>query len=169
VIICHRTGSASNPYVVINISMSAWLHGHTTHPPLNGHNDILLKQGARPGEKMPRSACGSSGSTTPTGKTTTPQTEPTPGKPVPAPPRGPDDPSTPAPPAGGKESHGGSDSGVAAQVAATATTGKLPFTGMPLWVAVLAGFWLIGSGLAIRKAFGRPSEEVSRSSDQFTW
>jgi hypothetical protein len=58
---------------------------------------------------------------------------------------------------------------VAAEVAEAAVAAELPFTGMPLWVAVLAGFWLIGSGLAIRKAFGQPSEEVARSSDQFTW
>src|SRR5215210_3871532 len=61
VIICHRTGSASNPYVVINISLSAWLRGHSTHPDLDGRSDIVLKMGATPGEKMPRSACGTPG------------------------------------------------------------------------------------------------------------
>jgi hypothetical protein len=52
VIICHRTGSDSNPYVVINIPLTAWHGGHTTHPDLNGRSDILLKDPAsRPGSK----------------------------------------------------------------------------------------------------------------------
>jgi hypothetical protein len=169
VIICHRTGSASNPYVVINISMSAWLHGHTTHPALNGHNDILLKQGARPGEKMPRSACGSPEKDKPTPPRDKPADVPKSNTPASPPPRKPDDPSTPASPPDVRDPQVVTDSDVAAQVAEAAESGKLPFTGMPLWVAVLAGFWLIGSGLAIRKAFGRPSEEVARSTDQFTW
>jgi hypothetical protein len=174
VIICHRTGSTSNPYVVINISMSAWLHGHSTHPELNGHRDIVLKQGAKPGEKMPRSACGVPGVITPTDPTR------------PKPPRKPEDPRSDPPsgpvtpqPSGSTSpgstagdapgSHDGEGAAVAAEVAETAGASELPFTGMPLWVAILAGFWLIGSGLAIRKAFGRPAEELSQSSDQFTW
>src|SRR5439155_17257301 len=51
VIICHRTGSATNPYVVINVSINAWLNGHTKHPALDGRSDILLKDPASPGEK----------------------------------------------------------------------------------------------------------------------
>ena len=57
VIICHRTASGTNPYVVINISVRAWRHGHQTHPPIDGRSDVLLKDPARPGEKMPASAC----------------------------------------------------------------------------------------------------------------
>lgn len=46
VIVCHATGSASNPYVVINIPMTAWTEGHS------GHGDKLLKDPAsRPGSK----------------------------------------------------------------------------------------------------------------------
>ncbi|MGB2875653.1 MAG: hypothetical protein WBB76_09310, partial [Gaiellaceae bacterium] len=44
VIICHRTGSATHPYVVINVSINGWLHGHQKH------GDILLKDPASPGE-----------------------------------------------------------------------------------------------------------------------
>jgi hypothetical protein len=46
VIVCHRTGSESNPYVVINIPLTAWQAGHSRH------GDILLKDPAsRPGSK----------------------------------------------------------------------------------------------------------------------
>lgn len=56
VIVCHRTGSESNPYVVINIPWTAWTEAHSpdtgSHPPLNGRRDILLKDPAsRPGSK----------------------------------------------------------------------------------------------------------------------
>src|SRR5947208_1919913 len=51
VIICHRTGSATNPYVVINISINAWQNGHSKHPAIDGRSDILLKDPASPGEK----------------------------------------------------------------------------------------------------------------------
>jgi hypothetical protein len=81
VIICHRTGSDSNPYVVINIPLTAWQHAHAPggHPTLNGRDDILLKDPAsRPGSKdgFSKSACGASvaavaGTTTTTTTTTT--------------------------------------------------------------------------------------------------
>jgi hypothetical protein len=166
VIICHRTGSRSNPYVVINISMSAWLHGHATHPARNGHNDILLKQGAAPGEKMPRSACGNPvtpdsprppavNPVPPPTPTDTPRTPsaPSAGKPA--------DPSAPArpliPPALPKGKSGSVDEGVAAHVEAAGVQ-ELPFTGVPLWIAVFAGCLLLGTGLAIRKASWAPGE-----------
>jgi hypothetical protein len=184
VIICHRTGSKTNPYVVINVSKSAWLHGHTTHPDLNGHSDILLKEGATPGEKMPRSACGipeantpedPNGATAP-GKPEDPGRDPRPGSPsAPVTPQPSGSTSTSPPsagprPAGGAPGHDdGNGAAVAAEVAEAAGAAELPFTGMPLWVAALAGFWLIASGLGIRKALGRPAQEVARSSDQFTW
>jgi hypothetical protein len=38
---------------------------------------------------------------------------------------------------------------------------------MPLWVAVLAGFWLIGSGLGIRKAFDDPEKGPADRSKSF--
>jgi hypothetical protein len=162
VIICHRTGSTSNPYVVINISMSAWLHGHSTHPERNGHNDILLKQGAAPGEKMPRSACGNPRpphTPVPPVVNTTPT--PTPVTPS-APPKGkPADPPAPAgpvvPPAPPKGRPGSADEGVAAHVEA-AVRQELPFTGVPLWIAVFAGSLLLAGGVAIRKASWAPDE-----------
>jgi hypothetical protein len=56
VIICHRTGSDSNPYVVINIPWTAWSEAHSpdtgAHPDLKGRHDIMLKDPAsRPGSK----------------------------------------------------------------------------------------------------------------------
>jgi hypothetical protein len=56
-------------------------------------------------------------------------------------------------------------SGVAAEAAVVGASDELPFTGMPLWVAVLAGFWLLGSGLAIRKAFYDPASVPARWPD----
>jgi hypothetical protein len=166
VIICHRTGSRSNPYVVINISMSAWLHGHATHPARNGHNDILLKQGTAPGEKMPRSACGDPGtSDSPTPPVVDPIPTPTPtdtARTPSGPPTGkPADPSAPAgpllPPVLPKGKPGHEDEGVAARVEAGVLQ-ELPFTGLPLWMAVFAGCLLLGTGLAIRKASWAPSK-----------
>ena len=54
VIVCHRTGSDSNPYVVINIPLTAWRSGHSRH------GDVLLKDPAsRPGAKdgLTKDAC----------------------------------------------------------------------------------------------------------------
>jgi hypothetical protein len=77
VIVCHRTGSDSNPYVVINIPLTAWTHAHSdttgAHPDLNGRHDILLKDPAsRPGSKdgFSKSAC-ESGVTATAAATTT--------------------------------------------------------------------------------------------------
>jgi hypothetical protein len=65
VIICHRTGSDSNPYVVINIPYTAWTHAHSdttgSHPDKSGRSDKLLKDPAsRPGSKdgFTKSGCG---------------------------------------------------------------------------------------------------------------
>lgn len=59
VIVCHATGSDSNPYVVINIPWTAWSEGHSRH------GDKLMRNPAsRPGSKdgIDKSACGSTGS-----------------------------------------------------------------------------------------------------------
>jgi hypothetical protein len=165
VIICHRTGSLSHPYVVINISKSAWLEGHATHPSLNGNDDILLKEGASPGEKLPLSACHVTPNTPTTPKPTgdpkdptPPASKPDPGRPSPGP-RPSQPPLFPNAPVLGDVAPAKSESsGVAAEIAVASGSDELPFTGMPVWVAVLAGFWLIGSGLGIRKAFHEPEK-----------
>jgi hypothetical protein len=57
VVICHRTGSESNPYVVINVPWTAWTEAHSpgaspAHPTLNGRDDIMLEDPASaPGTK----------------------------------------------------------------------------------------------------------------------
>jgi len=71
VIVCHATGSASNPYVVINIPWTAWTNGHSRH------GDKLLKDPAsRPGSKdgFTKAACQSS--TTPPTTQAAPPTQP---------------------------------------------------------------------------------------------
>jgi hypothetical protein len=44
---CHRTGSESNPFVVITTDDAAWAEAHMpgtdpAHPPLNGNDDIFI-------------------------------------------------------------------------------------------------------------------------------
>lgn len=66
VIVCHATGSASNPYVVINIPWTAWTEGHSRH---GDRTDKLLKDPAsRPGSKdgFTKAACGEQSSTSTT-------------------------------------------------------------------------------------------------------
>jgi hypothetical protein len=142
VILCHRTGSATNPYVVINVSVRAWEHGHTTHPAKDGRDDILLQDPAQPGEKMDESRCpaeaggvspGESGGGETGGQT------------------------------GGQVSGGGvagaqvaasvrttSGGGVAGAAGAVANQ-PLPFTGMPLWIVFLTGLGLLTSGFVVRR------------------
>ena len=83
-IICHRTGSLSNPYVVINIPYTAWLHAHSdttgSHPDLNGNHDKLLKDPAsRPGSKdgFTKGACGGVAVTSPSTAQVTPSSQQT--------------------------------------------------------------------------------------------
>jgi hypothetical protein len=83
VIICHRTGSATNPYVVVNVSIRAWQHGHQNHPAIDGRNDILLQDPATPGEKLPVSRCPAGAHTSPITSTTASPS--TPATTVPAP------------------------------------------------------------------------------------
>jgi len=181
VIICHRTGSLTNPYVVINIPWTAWMHAHSdttgSHPDLNGNHDIMLKDPAsRPGSKdgFAKAACKSS--TTPFTTQATPPaqnvTQPpsnavTPGQPQPIVPTAS---AATAAPVGGvagavspanasaaeQEQPAGGVLGAIASapeaVAETATSGTLPFTGIPLWIAALIGGALLATGLVLRRA-----------------
>ena len=146
VIICHRTGSATNPYVVINISINAWLNGHTKHPALDGRSDILLKDPASPGEKLDAAQCGARQSTT---TTTTATVQPATKK-VTARPK------HRAVAAGGGVKGVSSTkpqaAGVLGAISTPVRTANLPFTGFPLWIAALLAAILFGSGLLIRRA-----------------
>src|SRR5205823_2638124 len=145
VIICHRTGSATNPYVVINVSINAWLNGHTKHPALDGRSDILLKDPASPGEKLDAAQCGARQSTT---TTTTATVQPATKK-VTARPK------HRAVVAGGVKGVSSTKpqaAGVLGAISSPVRTANLPFTGFPLWIATLLAALLAGSGLLIRRA-----------------
>jgi hypothetical protein len=169
VIVCHRTGSASNPYVVINIPLTAWHEGHSKHPAIDGRSDILLKDPAsRPGSKdgFTKSACAAETTAAPaaaTGTTTAAHTTSTTTTTT----------STTTTTTGsaagtGPGASGGATGGVAgavasigkpvggvlgatAQLGAVAAKGRLPFTGLPLWAVALAGLGLITLGALLRR------------------
>jgi hypothetical protein len=145
VIICHRTGSATNPYVVINVSINAWLNGHSKHPALDGRSDILLKDPASPGEKMDAAQCGAQQPTTATTTATVkPATKVT------------ARPKHRVSAAGGVKGVSSTRpapraAGVLGAISTPVRTANLPFTGFPLWIAALLGALLVGTGLLIRR------------------
>ncbi len=51
---CHRTGSETNPYVVITTALSAWQEAHNptdgSHPALNGRDDFQVPPGTKKGD-----------------------------------------------------------------------------------------------------------------------
>jgi hypothetical protein len=150
VIVCHRTGSESNPYVVINIPFTAWSEAHNpssshAHPPLNGRVDILLKDPASgPGTKdgFTKEDCeaGGAGGGTTTGGTTTGGTT-TGGTTTGGTTTG----------GGGAGGAGGAGGGGALGEAAAGSqpAGELPFTGIPVWMVLIGGLSLIGGGFAV--------------------
>jgi hypothetical protein len=152
VIICHRTGSATNPYVAINVSINAWQNGHTKHPALDGRSDILLKDPASPGEKpdpaLVASMCGgqpaqsaqqaAAQAATANAAKSSPRIVAAAGvkgaaasKPSASQPKG--------------------SAGVLGAISTPVRRGELPFTGLPLWTAALAAGTLGALGLALRR------------------
>jgi len=172
VYVCHATGSATNPYVLIHISLNGWLHGHSRH---QDGRDILLGDKAGP---CPTAAVSTTTTTTPittttpvtttstvaatttveTTTTTATTTTTTAAAAALAPP--PSSPSsasgvkgaskTIAAPAAASTKPGSGVLGAAKTLGRTATTGTLPFTGLQLWIVELVALGLIGGGAAMR-------------------
>ncbi len=172
VYICHATGSATNPYVLIHVSVNA-LPAHTGH---QDGRDIVLGDNAGP---CP--AAGHVQGTTTTMTTTTTVTPTTTAAPVtttiatttttsasttttttaaavapasnttpPASTSGVKGAShTSAAPASAAKPSGGV-LGAAKTLGRTATSGTLPFTGLRLWIVELIALGLIGAGVATR-------------------
>jgi hypothetical protein len=146
VIICHRTGSATNPYVVINVSINGWLNGHTKHPAIDGRSDILLKDPAAPGEKLPESMCPQPPAPA---AAAAPAAQPRTATPVAARPtlisagavKGATS-TLPRPARTG---------GVLGAMSAPVIRAQLPFTGLALWPVLLAGIALLSAGAALRR------------------
>jgi len=181
VLICHKTGSATNPYVVISISINGWTNGHSKHP-----GDIFLGPSAPGPHSHDASRCvtggttsttttttpstttttttthstttttGSTTTTTQSTSTTTQSTTTTTGSTS----------TAAAGVAGAAQGSGGNgvggvlgaqarnpaaQGGVLGALARTATRGHLPFTGLPVWVPALVGLLLIALGLALRR------------------
>ena len=61
VTICHRTGSATNPYVVITIARAGWENGHSKH-----EGDRILGPGDNPAQLCVSQQGGAAGVTAPT-------------------------------------------------------------------------------------------------------
>jgi hypothetical protein len=162
VIICHRTGSSTNPYVVINISINAWQHGHTTHPALDGRDDVLLQDPARPGEKLDASQCpgagqqqGSAGTSGGVGG----DQQLTAGHVASAKPRtgaggvlG----ATATTRSNARPRSGTAGAGVLGAFSSRVTRGQLPFTGLPLWPAALIAAALMAAGFLVRRRGHEP-------------
>ena len=150
VIICHRTGSATNPYVAINISINAWLNGHSKHPALDGRSDILLQDPASPGEKpdpaLVAELCGGGQ------QAAQQQSAPAPAQLATAAPAKSRLAIVAA--AGVKGAAASQPKGAAGVLGAISTpvrSGQLPFTGLPLCIAALAAFALLAFGLVLRR------------------
>jgi hypothetical protein len=162
VLICHRTGSATNPYVVINVSINGWLNGHSKHPSLDGRSDILLKDPAAPGEKadpaLVAARCGAgeradaAAVTTSTSSTTS------------TPLSGAVSTTRPSHRLAAMGVKGVSTTikqttrkparaagGVLGAISAPVRRGELPFTGFQLWIAALVAGGLVGGGLLLRR------------------
>ena len=137
VVVCHRTGSDSNPYVVINIPLTAWSEAHSaetgSHPTLDGRDDILLKDPAsRPGTKdgFRKGDC-----------------------------RG-HDPALPPPLVPPSTPSGAVSAGALGTAAGGAGRGQLPFTGFPILFVLLAGLGVAVGAAGIARRTGKEGQSL---------
>ena len=172
--ICHATGSETNPYTLINVSVNAWYEKDGTTRKSSGHggheDDIFFGPNQPAGEDRGGHACAqqTQGAAQKQSTTTSPTTTTT-TAPAPVPER-----ATDAGESGvlGAHASGGSDDepgggGVlgasasggdddAAPAAARETrsrnVGSLPFTGLELAFLVIAGMAALLGGVALRRA-----------------
>jgi hypothetical protein len=164
VLICHATGSATNPYVLISVSASAWSNGHGH----GAHADDVFVDWSWPGDHRQKNDAlcpASSPVDLPPTTSATPTAPPATGATTPASARpGPDAPAGDAadPPAAEQKDIAPSfappvaravEGDVlisSARLARTAVRGTLPFTGLPVWAVMLIGSCLLSAGLVLR-------------------
>jgi hypothetical protein len=176
-LICHATGSATNPYVLISVSVNAWSKG-SGH---GAHADDVFVDWSWPGDPRQKNdaLCAASG---PAGTTTTTSTSATTASSS-APPTA-DEPindavkSPTGSPAADREGPGPTSAPPAAKAVETplrdvlttgvraghaAVRGTLPFTGLPLWGIALVGLGLVALGLVLhRRTEQRPAASRAR-------
>jgi hypothetical protein len=161
VYICHATGSATNPYVLIHVSVNA-LPAHTRH---QDGRDIVL--GDQPGpcptaaaqqqQQPQQNAAAAAAPATPSSAATAAAPTATAAPAAAATPVTPSTASgvkgaskTIAAPAAASTKPSSGVLGTAKTLGSAATTGTLPFTGLRLWIVELVALGLIGGGVAMR-------------------
>ena len=165
VLICHATGSTTNPFVLISVSVHAWSDGRGH----GAHADDVFVDWSWPGDPRQRNDALCPASRRDVPPTTTTTTTPHPStKPSASTPADPDSQARTAvadPRASGEARPGERSATLAPPATATklalvtasglladsAVRGTLPFTGLPLWAAGLTGFLLLGLGLVLRR------------------
>ena len=159
VYICHSTGSATNPFVLIQVSVAAE-HAHVQH-----HHGADVVLGASPGpcptasqQQQLNAAAAATTTTAPAtttstvAVTTTVQTTTTTAAAVTTTPSNASGVKGASKTLSGQAASAPSSGvlGAAKTLGRTATTGTLPFTGLRLWIVELIGLGLIGGGVAMR-------------------